>query len=168
MRLTKQKVKGSPNSLINQLDLRFRGFWRGSLGAKSEKVSKVGPKNLFGLFLTSRFISNLQGYFGDPPKIPFKTSIKLTCPRLFLPRKVIFALQGKRLKIARKDSLGGPQKSEKKSRKGPKSQKNSHFPTSFKHFETLFRTFGTPARETYSRLFGFWPRSSLLPGPRNL
>ena len=37
-------------------------------------------------------------------KIPFKTSIKWTFLRLVLPRKVIFALQGKRLKITPKDS----------------------------------------------------------------
>ena len=55
-------------------------------------------KNLFGLFLFCKVI------FRDPPKIPFKTNIKLTFPRLFLPRKVIFALRFKRLKITRKDS----------------------------------------------------------------
>ena len=37
--------------------------------------------------------------FRDPPKRPFKTNIKLTFPRLFLPRPVVFALQGKRYRI---------------------------------------------------------------------
>ena len=31
----------------------------------------------------------------DPPKVPFKTSITWTCPRLFLPHKVIIALPDK-------------------------------------------------------------------------
>ena len=39
----------------------------------------------------------LRGYFLDPPTIRFKTCIKWTFPRLFLPGKVIFALQGKRI-----------------------------------------------------------------------
>ena len=41
------------------------------------------PKNLFGLFLTFRVISILQGYFGGPSEIPFKTSTKLTSLGLF-------------------------------------------------------------------------------------
>ena len=63
------------------------------------------PKNIFVLFLTFRVTYILQGLFLETlPKILFKTNIKLTFPRLFLPHKVIFALQGQKLKITRKDS----------------------------------------------------------------
>ena len=68
-------------------------------------ATKSHPKNLFGLFLTFRVISSLQGYFRDPPKIPSKTSTILTFSRLFLPRKVKITLHGLRLKITRQDSL---------------------------------------------------------------
>ena len=65
---------------------------------KKPRVSFQVLFNLFGLFLPLQIIFTLQGYFRNPPKTPFKTSIYLTFPRLFSPCKVIFALQGKRYK----------------------------------------------------------------------
>ena len=68
----------------------------------------LDPENLLkvifkpcGLFLFCEVI------FKDPPKIPFKISMKLTFPRLFLPGKVIFALQGKRLKLTPEKIVSG-------------------------------------------------------------
>ena len=58
-------------------------------------IQDIYPENLFGLFLTFRVISILQGYFilRDPPKIPCKTSTKLTFLGCFLmvpPRGYLF------------------------------------------------------------------------------
>ena len=71
-------------------------------------VEEFPNRNCFGInlviFLGAMVFLFCKLIFRDHPKRPFKTSIKLTFPRLVLPRKVIFALQGKRLKITRKDS----------------------------------------------------------------
>ena len=54
------------------------------------------PKNLLRLFLPQKLFLFSEVIFKDPPKIPFKTSIKITSRvfffyllRLFLPREVI-------------------------------------------------------------------------------
>ena len=91
---------------------------RGPLGPGAEKAQQRVENDNFSSFFSgfrlafdssSTFLGVFveafcKVIFRDPPKMPFKTSIKLTFPKLFLPRKVIFALQGKRLKITRKDS----------------------------------------------------------------
>ena len=61
--------------------------------------SMLCPKNLFGLFLTLRVISTFcKVIFGDPPKIPFKTSVKLTSLWLFLTLQGYFCLARQKVK----------------------------------------------------------------------
>ena len=58
-------------------------------------------------------------------------------------------------------------KSRKRSEKSPKVLKMV-FGRLFGPFSRLFSDFGTPPRETFSRLFGFWPRDSFSHVHRNL
>ena len=59
------------------------------------QISSDVPKNLLRLFFASKLFLFSEVIFQDPPKISFKTSIKITSRgyfyflRLFLPREVI-------------------------------------------------------------------------------
>ena len=81
-------------------------------------VSHHFPKNLFGSFKTFRVISICKVIFGDPPEIPFKTSVKLTSlglfnlARQFLPCKV----KGQKYNAKRFFGFGGVLTSLKKYR----------------------------------------------------
>ena len=66
-------------------------------GLPRESFKVILNLKSFYFYLARLFLETLQ-------RKNLKTNIKLTFPRLFLPRNVIFALQGQRLKIARKYS----------------------------------------------------------------
>ena len=61
-------------------------FWK----CRKPSPAHPFPENyLFGLFLPFGWFLFCRVIFRDTPKTPIKTSINLTLPRLFLPRKVI-------------------------------------------------------------------------------
>ena len=80
----------------------FCEFWCFSLGKQARFTSN------FCSGMPLRKVHELTFlWFGLPGRLlTFNARITLTFPRLVLPRKVIFALQGKSKKITRKDSWG--------------------------------------------------------------
>ena len=92
-----------PKQSLGQILDKFgvSGVFEGCKGEKGSQDSflcfeKKSPKNLLRLFFASKIIHISWGFFKDPPKIPFKTSIKITSRGYFyflrlyiLPRGVI-------------------------------------------------------------------------------
>ena len=69
----------------------------GGRGAPRESFKVILP---CGLFMLCKVL------FRDPQKIPFETSIKLTCPRLFSLARLFLPCKVEGRKITRKDSQG--------------------------------------------------------------
>ena len=69
-------------------------FWRVSLVLTRNSEIKNNPKNLLRLFLPQKLFFFSEVIFKDPPKICFKTSIKITSRGYFYFSRLFFTSRG--------------------------------------------------------------------------
>ena len=122
------------------------------------------PKNILRLFFASKIIFYFsEVIFKDPPKISFKTSIKITSrgyflyfSRLFfLPREVIFLKNSLKRKILR----GRPRMSGRR-----RSGTSRPFP---RHVFELRFSLANEGKDGKNLSSQTWPRSPRRPSPRH-
>ena len=120
-----------------------------------------------GLSKTSREVRN-TGVGVDPWALKQFRQAWVLCFGLRFRGPGRRSLGAKSQKVSKKsrkslEKAGVPEVREKSLEKGPKSLQKPIFRLFFDFpdlFRDFFQTFATPARETFLRLFGFWPRDS--------